>query len=153
MLTENINKLLEDQKQIQTKFQEECKVLLNELVKGYFEKYPNLKVIQWNQYAPYFNDGDACVFHANPPTFSTVDELGRWGSYEGVDEIKEPDFIWDAYSMTADGNITEEMEKDFKDFSKFIQDDNVERVLESMFGDCQVRCTKDGIESQYIDHD
>lgn len=32
----------------------------------YFEKYPTLDSFAWNQYTPYFNDGDTCEFSVNP---------------------------------------------------------------------------------------
>lgn len=154
MLTEKLSKFLEDQKQIQNKFQEECKVLLNELVKGYFEKYPALKIITWAQYSPYFNDGDPCVFNVREPAFSTTDDVTPYGDYDGESKLPESGWIYSEYNTTNGSNITEEMEKDFKVFSSFIQDKNVERVLESMFGDgVQVVCTKDGIESRDHYHD
>jgi len=34
-------------------------------VKGIFEKHPTLEYFSWNQYTPYFNDGDVCEFSVN----------------------------------------------------------------------------------------
>lgn len=30
-----------------------------------FSKYPEMETITWNQYTPYFQDGDECIFSAN----------------------------------------------------------------------------------------
>jgi len=35
------------------------------MVAPLFEKHPKIKSISWNQYTPYFNDGDECTFSAN----------------------------------------------------------------------------------------
>jgi hypothetical protein len=51
------------------KLNEEKKVLLKDFLKEkaayIFEKYTFLESFSWTQYAPYFNDGDACVFSVN----------------------------------------------------------------------------------------
>jgi hypothetical protein len=39
-----------------------------------FEKYPKLQAIRWNQYTPYFNDGDACYFSAHNPEVNLFNE-------------------------------------------------------------------------------
>ncbi len=48
---------------------EERKTLVREALKegfdAVFEAFPEVKSISWTQYAPYFNDGDACVFHVH----------------------------------------------------------------------------------------
>ena len=31
-------------------------------LKEVFDKYPQIKAIRWNGWAPYFNDGEACIF-------------------------------------------------------------------------------------------
>ena len=44
---------------------EESQRLLNEGFAEIFEKYPKLLSFSWNQYTPYFNDGDECTFRVN----------------------------------------------------------------------------------------
>jgi len=64
---EKLNQL----KMIQEKYQEEMRVngltALKEALAEFFDKYPEVETVQWTQYAPYFNDGDACVFSVNDP--------------------------------------------------------------------------------------
>lgn len=38
-----------------------------------FEKHPEIKAIGWQQYTPYFNDGDACVFGMHGFYYSKTD--------------------------------------------------------------------------------
>lgn len=35
------------------------------MVAPLFEKHPKIKSFQWNQYTPYFNDGEECTFSVN----------------------------------------------------------------------------------------
>jgi len=41
------------------------KDLLKKGLNVIFEEYPNIDSISWNQYTPYFNDGDPCEFSVN----------------------------------------------------------------------------------------
>ncbi len=61
----NINKLKEDAKEAATKvFSEETSKI--------FEQFPILVKFSWNQYTPYFNDGDACIFSSQHDNFNMV---------------------------------------------------------------------------------
>lgn len=44
---------------------------------GIFEKYPELVQFSWNQYTPYFNDGEPCEFTARIDDLSINDEDER----------------------------------------------------------------------------
>jgi hypothetical protein len=35
---------------------------IKESLVSIFEQFPELEAVRWDQYAPYFNDGDPCVF-------------------------------------------------------------------------------------------
>ena len=53
---------------------------------------PYIHSFGWNQYTPYFNDGDACVFSVGSPWFRTVDDLEEWHSAQHrADEDDEYD--------------------------------------------------------------
>jgi hypothetical protein len=86
------SKVAELNKQIR----EESQNLLNVEFTKVFEKYPKLNSFTWNQYTPYFNDGDECTFHVNPdsliPDFS--DESGEDHDYE----YDKGDSKWDKVS-------------------------------------------------------
>lgn len=59
--------------EIMTKKMEEAieasKTAFKECIKYFFIACPEVKAIVWEQYTPYFNDGDECVFRVCPPVF------------------------------------------------------------------------------------
>lgn len=63
---------------------DESQRLLNEGFADIFAKYPKLIGFSWNQYTPYFNDGDECTFRVNTdgliPDFT--DESAEESDYE-----------------------------------------------------------------------
>jgi hypothetical protein len=73
---------------------EESQRLLNEGFAEVFSKYPKLNRFSWNQYTPYFNDGEECVFRVN--TYSLIpdftDEPGEDHDYE----YTKGDSIWNS---------------------------------------------------------
>jgi hypothetical protein len=52
-----------------------AKTAFDEVSKSLFDEFPPLESFSWTQYAPYFNDGDECVFSANTdyPTVNGVE--------------------------------------------------------------------------------
>lgn len=81
------NKLAEVDKQIG----EAMSLVGTKIFKLAFDNVPALKAIAWNQYTPYFNDGDECVFCVNDPAF--------------IREIDEEDF-----EQLLDGEYYENLE-------------------------------------------
>lgn len=63
---------------------EESQRLLNEGFAEVFAKYPKLISFSWNQYTPYFNDGDECTFRVNTDSLlpSFTDESAEDHDYE-----------------------------------------------------------------------
>ena len=59
-----------------------------------FSKYPKLNSFSWNQYTPYFNDGDECVFRVNTDSLipDFTDEPGEDHDYE----YTKGDRIWNS---------------------------------------------------------
>lgn len=49
---------------------------------------PEVKGVRWNQYTPYFNDGDPCTFSVNDPRF-IMDEEPATGFYSHGDDDYE----------------------------------------------------------------
>lgn len=57
-----IKKEVQDaKKQAQKKAHE----VFHEEVKNLFDKFPELESFSWDQFTPYFNDGDTCEFYSN----------------------------------------------------------------------------------------
>lgn len=57
----------------QAELQEKAKTKLHEVFSCFWELNPGLGTVSWDQYAPYFNDGDACTFSVHEPEFSNFD--------------------------------------------------------------------------------
>jgi hypothetical protein len=52
----------------------ELEEVFKEEAKGLFETVPTLGTVVWEQYAPYFNDGDPCVFSVRDSLFTSLPE-------------------------------------------------------------------------------
>lgn len=65
-------------------FRDNGKALLKPLFDKFFADEPRAVSVKWDQYTPYFNDGDACVFRVHEPEASGAIDLQCWSkTYEG----------------------------------------------------------------------
>src|SRR5579885_1156121 len=81
---------------------------LKEEVKKFLEKYPVVEAIYWEQYTPYFNDGDACYFGVNDMwlKFNRTDEQKAKDREEEIAWAKrdgEPEDKFLGYSESVEG--------------------------------------------------
>ena len=147
-----------------------------ELFTEYFKQYPMVEQVYWDQYAPYFNDGEPCVFNVNEghilvtkkfaldnPTiikgYNEEEEAEEeQGAKDGIYGYPEGPRWFDSYVYIPKGE-----EKDLQmgltlaieALSKLLE---VEDVLQSVFGDSVgilVTRTEDGVEIQSddVNHD
>lgn len=65
---------------------------------------PYIEAIKWNQYTPYFNDGDVCEFSVNGIEFKLTPEISGSGDKAGNKKKDDED---------------EESDEDFKDFGEY----------------------------------
>lgn len=112
-----------------------------------------VEAVRWEQYTPYFNDGEACEF--------TIYELGV--KFTGDDESGDyGDGFLDGWSIGyEDGNgnypyrgdfVTDAQARAFNDAKLNL--DRFEDVLRKNFGDpAQVTATQDGFNVEYYEHD
>jgi hypothetical protein len=111
-----------------------AKEALKEMAAEFFAENPHVVSINWNQYTPYFNDGDVCTFSANIDyprfTFHAVD--GTELTYcAGAGSFVSPDGEYDYEGGTQYEKETAKVEKSVVKFLKnFAEDD-----LKEMFGD------------------
>ena len=135
------------------------KDVFDDWCKNIFEKYPKIESFGWNQYTPYFNDGDTCTFSANTDYLSVNGEYAddaewsnevnvtNWGTYnrekkvyEGRVEVKN-----EKYDKDLDVAASE-----IRKFLMTFDDD----FFMSRFGDhSDITVTKEGIEVDDYDHD
>lgn len=161
-IQEEFDKLLQEQQELTKKFQAKAQDLFKETTKEFFDKNPAVTAIMWTQYTPYFNDGDTCEFSVNEPYFTNakgdqVDDLTRWGEYEGEDEG-----VWSESSWGFKYTKERHPETDFSGvdqamvnkFSGLIQSSDMEDVMKAMFGDhVRVTASREGFDVEDIDHD
>lgn len=133
--------------------------VFDEFRKDFFTDFPEVKSFSWNQYTPYFNDGDTCVFSANTDYIKVngeyVDDcdwydektVTNWGTYnrelkqyEGRVEVPNPNF---------DQRLSEATDMITKFLGQFDND-----FYCSKFGDhVEVTITPDGIETEDYEHE
>lgn len=166
-LQNKFEQLINEQKELQKKFQETAQPLFKETMKEFWDKNPGISAVVWTQYTPYFNDGETCEFGVNDPVFTNAptDELynvNPYGEYEGEEEN-----VWamESYVLTSDREYyAEERKKALSSggvnvascslLSKMICSSELENVMESMFGNhVKVIATRDGFDIEDFDHD
>lgn len=149
------DKLLNEQRELQKKFQTTAQALFKETTKEFFDKNPNVTGIVWTQYTPYFNDGDTCEFGVNDATFTNAPdpENIRWDEYEGDEETAADGseiFTWGGWGDVPEG-LNVEM---CRAFSRMICSSEMEDVMKAMFGDhVKVVATREGFDVDDYDHD
>jgi hypothetical protein len=123
------------------KIQKEGKALLAEEFRKFFDAHPEVEAIRWEQYTPYFNDGDACVFSVHDFCVRTKD-MGE----EGKDERHSEEWGRSAWELKG-----EALEEDFRRLCKEAHDDD---VLLALFGDhVQVTASRTGFDVDEFSHD
>lgn len=153
-----IDNILTDYEDMMKKVQETLKDKMKDVFKSFFDSYPEVKTIHWTQYAPYFNDGDECVFCVHDPYFTRTeyteleDREHAWG--EGDDGIVETR-VWDEVEECyVDANIDPNLIRDMKAFSKILQSDANEDIMHAMFGNHSwVKAHRGGFQIDDYDHD
>jgi hypothetical protein len=117
--------------------------------------------VVWTQYAPYFNDGAACVFAVHDPVFTnfrledsdtTVREV-YWGDYEDEEKNHISVQAWTVEKDIEDFKLNANVDS-IKSLSSFLCSDVVSDVMENTFGsDSLVIATREGFEVQEYEHD
>jgi hypothetical protein len=155
---ENLNVLIEQFAEAKKNFQAEAKKSLTAVFKEFFDETPEIKVIKWTQYTPYFNDGDTCIFRVNDPTFSNVDDSTLVSTYGELDmdeyEAKEEGLYAFEGSWSRPDDLPAHVVTNTDLISNLICSEEMEEVFEAAFGDhvC-VTVTRDGIDIEDHDHD
>ena len=129
--------------------------ILKKVFLEFFELVPEITVMQWNQYTPYFNDGDACEFSVQELTFFLDDEdleecEDTWryspfgGTYCDVSERVLEKCTKERIAEVQ--NITEQFEKLFNSFDS--------EMMLDVFGDhAVITARKSGFDVDTYDHE
>jgi len=149
----------EEIKKMKKEMIEASNKIFTELTKSIFEEHPKVKSFGWNQYTPYFNDGDTCTFSANTDYIrineeyvddsswvneTTITNYGNWNRekkvYEGRTEV--PNLNYDVELSKAADDITE-----------FLSNFDDEFFI-SQFGDhAEITVTAEGVGVDEYEHD
>lgn len=167
-LRTKFEQLIEEQRELQKKFQEQGQALFKETFKEFFDKNEAVKAVVWTQYTPYFNDGDECTFSVNSPTFTNaegddLDDVTGYGEYDGDNEEvwavenvewvlgKGREYHTEAAAAIDKGGVDV---KSLQLMEEVIQSGEMEDILRAMFDDhVKVIATRDGFDVQEYDHD
>ena len=147
--------------------QETSKKVFHSAIAAFFKAYPEVHAMRWNQYTPYFNDGDTCQFSVGVPCFYSKEDL-EGGDYDGYEdnswqkpseyEYKRPDIYGNSiekYEVLEKelGPRLNEIQEGIRHFSKLFNSINDDTML-SLFGDhVQVTVTANGITIDEYDHE
>lgn len=140
----SIRKTMDDAKKVVKDLGEQN---LKSAFKELFTKYPDILEIVWEQYTPYFNDGNACVFGVSDPSVKLASKIHD----ATIDTKVGPDDRYDDERYVEAYHIEDmSMRADVMDIFKLAGDD----VMETTFGDhSSVSATRDGFTVEEYDHD
>ena len=62
MAYDNVKQVIEEYGIAKKQFEEKMKNAFTDIFETFFRNYPEITAVGWNQYTPYFNDGDPCEF-------------------------------------------------------------------------------------------
>jgi hypothetical protein len=161
-LTSEINELIQIKKDYEAKAKELGSKAIAKLFQPFFDNNLKIDSIQWTQYTPHFNDGDACEFGINEAYIGlkTSDvmslQLERKDSTHNLDQV----IYLDAYdfSIYKDGKSTfptpecKELKQQCNDISSTLYE--LTDLCKSAFGDhAQITISRTSIEVDEYDHD
>jgi len=152
-LGNSLSILIEQYKTFNVDYKNKAQELFKSVVKGFFVLNPTINSIIWTQYAPYFNDGEECVFNVHEPSFSNaidpddIADVYPGDCYEGD---KEDIFAITSYDLPKDGIDTESI----KFMENIIQNVEMYDVMKTMFGPhSKVVATREGFDVSEYDHE
>lgn len=82
--------------------------------------------VQWSQYTPYFNDGDACVFRRHEMYIVKLGEEGLEGLDESNSDIEDREFVlmdWELKKFKGRDGLSPDQARDIFELLKSLTDD------------------------------
>ena len=140
-MSTDIMALVEDYKKSKAEFSDKAQEAMRTAFKDFFDVNPNIEMIAWTQYTPFFNDGDPCVFRVADMYFSLVGE-----------KIDLVGYLDDSGMHSEYDDKVDEA----KTFKKFVQEIGTipDEIFLDAFGDhVRVAATRKGFDTEDYDHD
>lgn len=175
MAYENFKNMIDEYKKAKENFQNQMKNCFKEIFKEFFENYPEIQAVGWNQYTPYFNDGDTCEFSVHGIEFADQNvNLEDINSAYDLEEsefgyVTKPSDYWFEKAYNQGDTYAKEI---VDEYNKACQNPRYKEVCEGItelstiltsipddiyqntFGDhVFVLATKNGIEVNEYDHE
>lgn len=155
-----IKELQKKMKDLKSELKKEGKVALKAAFKELFEKHPVLLAVQWEQYTPYFNDGDSCTFGVNEmyPVFTLTEAQQKLIAEDLSDDEDDAQMIIDQLLYDygkLKGTMTAEQKAANKALTKLVKDlGSMDDTFEDIFGDhVRVRATSKGFKVTEHEHE
>lgn len=128
----NVKELVGAVQEAKKGLRDALKPAIRELVKPIFED-PSVVEVRWRQYAPYFNDGDPCVFSVYDPEVQINDQAGD-------EDEDDTGTAWDL-RRKGNGKVAEALDA----LGELICHKDASEAMEMAFGsDCEVVVGRDG---------
>lgn len=113
-------------------------------------EHPLAEYVKWNQYTPYFNDGDACEFSIHEARVK-VEGIDEDGDY---DDGTFGEWELSYYESTKSLEGVDDLRARLKEFNGHLSSGRHYVILNEKFGDpAEVTATKDGFAVEYYEHD
>lgn len=131
----SLKQLCQLQNEVDSQIRKEGLVAIKTALKELFDAYPTLEGVKWEQWTPYFNDGDSCVFsiHDRYIKDSTVGGIGTM-SYDWKDDFISID---SSLLESIDTNLINAVEDFFRDLR------NLTTWLRWEFGEATITAYRD----------
>ena len=150
VFSERINAM---ESEIKDLVRKEAETHIKKAFRELFDGHPVIDAVRWNQYTPYFNDGDSCYFSVN-------DLMTKFKDLEGPDSEDYRDGFYDSWSLEYYGDkgrfeITDEIKKGLSAVNEIAGAlHSLSDALELSFGDhAEITVNRSGITIEEYDHD
>jgi hypothetical protein len=125
----------------------ELESTLVKTLQEFIAESPEIVALGWYQYTPSFNDGDACTFTLGDVHVRLAPAEGEKYEDEDSEDGLEGEGWYEEYQLRSEGptGLHEKVEK----LSEALNE--LENVLNGMFGDATIIVTSDGILTEEYD--
>lgn len=148
----SINSLVVEYNKTRKEFMEKSQNALKAVFKAFFDQNPDIDQITWNQYTPYFNDGDECIFGVYDMYFTLAKDN------VDLSDVRWPDDDDNCHGRSFYGySGADDPTKEQRDvFSSFAKEINTlpNEVFKDTFGDhVKIVAWKNGFNVEEFQHE
>lgn len=162
-----IQNLVEEFNKFQEEFRQKAQEEFKNVFREYWQQNPKVYAVVWQQFTPYFNDGDPCEFSVHDLEPMTKELFDEWQEEGGWPEeyslirkdydIKKPDgtnYSWDNRPWKLPDETWTQEEVNNAACIRQLNSEAMEHIFLAMFGDhVRVIATRDGFDTEDIQHD